>query len=394
MVAVNHKKLRRLFEAAEKDRTPNRFFNDIGSALTAGELKPEEFSVRQLFEEFVPDGSELVRTFDPRNGAGGVNLLEAAGAVDTSAFSNITGQIVYAALMEKYMAEEFTFSKLVRTVPTQFNGEKIAGIGELGDKAQIVPENGLYPTYGVNEDWIETPQTTKRGMIVPVTKEAIFFDRTGLILQRAGDVGNSMGINKEKRVIDCVIDENSTGHRYKWRGTTYATYQASTPWVNIKGSNALVDWTDIDAAEQTFSGMVDPNTGEPILITPKQLICTRDLLYTARRVINATEITVTTPGYATSDNPSQAKLANPVMNYQLVTSLLLKSRMATDTTWFIGDIQKAFAYMENWPITVVQAASNSEAEFTQDVVSRFKVSERGAMATMEPRAMVQCTVGA
>ena len=41
--------------------------------------------------------------------------------------------------------------------------------------------------------------------------------------------------------------------------------------------------------------------------------------------------------------------------------------------------------MENWPITVVQAPTNSEAEFTQDIVVRFKASERGTAAIMEPR---------
>ena len=40
-------------------------------------------------------------------------------------------------------------------------------------------------------------------------------------------------------------------------------------------------------------------------------------------------------------------------------------------------IPAAFAYMENWPITVVQAPANSEAEFNQDIVARFKASERG-----------------
>ena len=41
--------------------------------------------------------------------------------------------------------------------------------------------------------------------------------------------------------------------------------------------------------------------------------------------------------------------------------------------------------MENWPITVVQAPINSEAEFTQDIVVRFKASERGTAAILEPR---------
>ena len=47
--------------------------------------------------------------------------------------------------------------------------------------------------------------------------------------------------------------------------------------------------------------------------------------------------------------------------------------------------------MQNWGPTVVQAPDNSEAEFTHDIVARFKVSERGTPAVLEPRRMVKCT---
>jgi hypothetical protein len=70
-----------------------------------------------------------------------------------------------------------------------------------------------YPSLGFGEDYIETPQTTKRGFIVPVTKEAIFFDRTNLILQRAAEVGEVLGLNKEKRLIDLLIGATNN---YKW----------------------------------------------------------------------------------------------------------------------------------------------------------------------------------
>ena len=48
--------------------------------------------------------------------------------------------------------------------------------------------------------------------------------------------------------------------------------------------------------------------------------------------------------------------------------------------------------MENWGITVTQAADNSEAEFTQDIqpfASSKPLSERGAAATLEPRFFVE-----
>ena len=389
-MGINIQGLRRLHEAACRDRNPRRFFADLSESLEKKELRPSEFSIRQLFENFVEDGRELADSFNPRHG-GGVNLVESGAAVDTSAFSNITGQIVYSAIMESYQSEEFVFSNLIPSQPTSFNGEKIPGIGQIGDKAEIVDEMGTYPTVGVNEDWIETPQTTKRGLIVPVTKEAIFFDRTGILLQQCGDVGTSLGINREKRAIDCVVDENSTTHRYKWRGTTYATYQASTPWVNVQASNGLVDWTDVDAAEQLFDNMVDPNTGEPIMVMAKDLIVTRQRLQAARRVLTATTLRTATPGYATSGTPTETEWANPVNGYTIRWSRLLAARMATDTTWYIGDVAKAFKYMENWPLTVVTAPANSEAEFTQDIVQRYKVSDRGTFSTWEPRAMVKCT---
>ena len=77
--------------------------------------------------------------------------------------------------------------------------------------------------------------------------------------------------------------------------------------------------------------------------------------------------------------------------YRIVTSRLLRAGMATDTTWFLGSPAKAFAYMENWPIGVEQSNENSEAGFLQDIVVRYKASERGAAATLEPRVMVKCT---
>ena len=388
-MGINIQGLRRLHEAACRDRNPRRFFADLSEGLEKKEIRPNEFSIRQLFENFVEDGRELADSFNPRHG-GGVLLME-AGAVDTSAFSNITGQIVYSAIMENYQSEEFVFSNLIPSQPTSFNGEKIPGIGQIGDKAEIVDEMGTYPTVGVNEDFIETPQTTKRGLIVPVTKEIIFFDRTGILLQQCGDVGTSLGINREKRAIDCVVDENSTNHRYKWRGTTYATYQASAPWVNVQASNGLVDWTDIDAAEQLFDSMVDPNTGEPIMVMAKDLIVTRQRLQAARRVLTATTLRTATPGYATTGTPTETEWSNPVSGYTVRWSRLLAARMATDTTWFVGDVAKAFRYMENWPLAVVTAPANSEAEFTQDIVQRYKVSDRGTFSTWEPRAMVKCT---
>lgn len=389
------KNLRRLYEAASRDKNTDRFFDDVEQALRSKQISINDFSVKELFEEFVPDGRELVDSYNPRHGGGdGTELMETASVVASSAFAKITGQITYSATMEAFEAETNVFSPMVRTIPTQFSGERIAGITRIGDAALTVDEAQPYPHAGVAQDYIDTPQTTKRGMIVPITKEALFFDRTYLIQMRCAEVGSQLGINKEKRIIDCVVDENVTTHRYRWRDTTIATYgdnSGTHTWDNLQATNALVDWTDIENAWLLFAGMLDPNTGEPISINMQHLVVTPQLAWTARRIVNATEITVVTPGYATSANPTQTRAANPVPSLQILSSNQLAARMATDTSWFVGDLSKAFAYMENWPITVVQAPANSEAEFTSDIVMRFKASERGAAATLEPRYVVKST---
>lgn len=360
--------------------------------LEGGYIKRNEFSIPELFEACVQDGRELRRLLDPLAGPNNI-LHEAAGAITSSDFSSINGQIMYTMLMQDLKPEEYPFQSLIPTQATKLSGEKIAGIANLGDVAEVVAENEEYPLMGFGEDYIKTPETKKRGFIIPITKEAIFFDRTGMLLDKASQEIKTLQLNKEKRAIDCIIDENTTAHRYNWRDTTYATYQTTSPWDNTTASNALEDWTDLDAAEQTFNGILDPNTGEPVVVEANTLICTKQLEQTASRVINATEIVVHVGGYATSGNLSDTRVGNPYRSkYRIVTSRQLAARMATDTTWYLGDPAKYARYMENWPITITQAPAGNQDDFNRDIVVKYKCSERGQYAVIEPRVMNKCTV--
>ena len=403
MAALKHDRLARNLARLSKDRGNEWVYEHLEEHLAKGDLKPEDFSLRDLAEELIPDGREVVASWGPKRGGGFTALQEDAQAVTTGHFANITGQVMYSKIMDAYANEEFVFTAVIPTQPTQLSGEKIPGISQLGDNAQVVGEAQNYPRAGVIEDWIETPSTTKRGEIVEVTKEAVFFDRTNVLLARCGAVGNALGINKEKRAIDCIVDENTTAHRYRWRGqAAMATYNDNTgshTFDNLAASNGLVDWTDIDGAELLFAAMTDPNTGEPIMVMADTIIACPELDASVFRVLNATMIALSVGGFATSGNLSRTDAANPVgasrpftARYRPLTSRLLPTRMATDTSWFLGSPSRAFAYMENWPITVVQQGAGSEDEFNRDIVFKVKASERGAYATVEPRLMVKSTV--
>lgn len=408
------KRMASLLEAAQKDRKRSNFkelFRIHGGGQTVicesrGErdfwegyckaideavIKPEELSIQEIFESFIPDGRMICD--DWRRG-GNVSLMETAGAVSVSNFTNITGQIVFNKVLEGFNNEQLIFKNLIPTQPTQFSGERIPGIAQLGDMAEVVGEGQLFPSAGVSEDYIDTPATLKRGFMVAITKEAIFFDRTNLVLKRASDLGEWMGVNREKRAIDCIIDENTTAHRYKWKGSIYATYQTSSPWINSKTSNALENWTNIDALEQLFANLTDPYTGEPITVLADTLIVNPQNSANARRILYASQTMRVTGGYPTTGNLNQAVAPNPVGNtpyssaYKLIdNSRFFPTRTATDTDFFMGNYQKAVAYMENWPMAVIQAPPNSTAEFERDIVTQYRASERGAYAVIEPRYM-------
>lgn len=386
MPTIKYRELRRRYELDGAKKTVEH----LSEALAERHLRPEDFSLRDLAEGLIPDGHQWIRMLDPRN-AGSVGVLEAAEGVDVTAFLNVTGQIIYAKILDAYAQEAFVVSKLVDTIPTRLDGEKIPGAGGIGDKAAEVPPGMPYPHIGFGEDYIETPATTKRGLIVPVTKEAVFFDRTHLILGRAAEVGEVLGLSKEKRLIDLLIGKTNN---YRWKDTVYDTYQETSPWQNTIADNALEDWTNVDAAEQLFADILDPSTNEPVLIQPDNVLVMPAHRHAAFRVFNAREITYTASGSATT-----TVAANPLTRYTVTDSRLAYRRIiasgetADDAKkwWFLGDFKKAFAYMENWPITVTQSPLGSEADFNQDVLVRFKASERGAAAVLNPRYVVRST---
>lgn len=368
---------------------------NLTEALAEKHLRPEDFRIRELCEAFM--GREFVQNLHPKSGRY-VSLQEADGsAVAYGHFSNITGQIFFTMTKSAYENEEFVFSKVVPNKPTELMDiEKIPGITGIGDEASTVNEGDPYPFAGVSEDYQEVGAKLKRGFIVPVTKEAIFGDRTGFLLERCRKGGYWMGVNKEKRIIDALIDENTRaasiaagGHRYHWKGTSYGSYQSSTPWANIKTSNALVDWTDVEGAELLLAAMVDPYTGEPILVKPTHIVVTPQNLHTARRIIGATNVQLHSGGYATSGNLVDTHSPNTLDTYQILTSRLLAARAATDTDWWFGAPGEAVAYFENWGITPEEAPANSPDAFLRDIVNQFKISEKGDPFVMEPRVMVE-----
>lgn len=374
------------------DRCRKRLAEEIGKEF-ANLSDPYEFQFGYLLESLIPEGREILQDY---RATGETVLLEAGGAgaaVAFTDFSSITGQIVYSFIKEQLEVQSFLHNSM--GVPSRFtpyqNGEKVPGIAPLGDDSETVGEGESYPRAKLSSEYIEMPATSKRGFIVDVTKEAVFGDRTGEVLQRAGQMAEAMGYEKEKRFLDLITGVSNS---YNYNGNAIDTYGDSAGnhnWDNLIASNGLVDYTDIENAILAWDDMTHPITGEPIMPAGYDLLVPTDLVMTARNIINATEIEKV-------DNQANASTlrytaANPLsgLPFTIRSNAYVSSRTASSTTWYIGDFAKAFVELYNWKMRVDQAPMNNHAEFERDIVASFKASDKSEYGVIEPRYVIKCT---
>lgn len=390
-------------------RHPNETGAGLKAALAERAVRPHELDLGALFVEcFGYAAFQECRTSQSECGHRASRVLqegtrvvsEAAGASSTNAFLNITQQFAYATVLEAYDAPARVFSQAIPTRPSKFPRERVPGISHIGDEAAVVEENGLYPEVGTAEDWIDTPDTRKRGMIASASKEAVFFDQTGLFVERLRYLGDWLGVSDEKRAIDCIVDAGETQfnqYRYTWRNVKIQTYgdnSGAHSWDNLAASNALSTFANIQTAWQLLVEIRDPYTNEPQNAKFRHIIVPPALAFTAPFALQGM-VRRTAPGYATSGNPVGTEIRNPTLdvigNIQVMSSQLFRDRSGSDSTWYAGDIGSAFEQIENWPMTVTTAPANSEKEFENDIIFRSKVSKRATFNTKQPRAVVRCT---
>ncbi|HUT14576.1 MAG TPA: hypothetical protein VMY42_29080, partial [Thermoguttaceae bacterium] len=175
------------------------------------------------------------------------------------------------------------------------------------------------------------------------------------------------------------------------------TVDWSSYWYVNQHTAALSDYTDIDEAEQLFAEMRQPDTREPIeIMGTRTLLVPPALRVTARRIVNTTEIhegdsdvRIGVSGNLVDDLGIQA-VSSAYMYRRLIDGGSVSAANAKKH-WLYGDFAKAFAYMENWPITVVQSPPNNYVEFNQDIVIEVKASERGTCAVINPYYVTRST---
>ncbi len=331
------------------------------------------------------------------------DVLEASGgtAVTPTQFANISvynaavAGLLEAKVLEVYDRPEYIGDRLARTIPTRKRTEKFIGLVESGDTDVVRKPTERHARVNLAERYQETPETQNRGLAIEVSREAALFDETNLVLQYAEGVADRLRLRKEKALIDQAL---GITNNYSYGGTTYNTYVASDGlWVNVKASNPLADWRDVDEALQLFVDMTDPENGEPIVITARQILAMPQKAMTIEYLLNATETRHSTNSAVdlqVGPNPLKGRV-------EVLPTSPWVYRRATDTDglaltadnaanlWFLGDFQKAFAYMENFPLTIVRAAPSDYEMADRGLVAAIFIDEMGIPAVLQPRAVVK-----
>jgi len=384
-----------VFESAKTEAEMLERADVVINSIKSGELKVSELSIRDIAEATLGQaGMRALAKNSTQSGFCIDDMKEAVAPVNLSMFSNITGQLIYQGVYDAYTAPEYIGDQLVTAEASREDNTRVPGLAPIDDDALVVEEGAEYPDVKFGEDYIDIPQSKKRGLKIGITREAVFFDRTGQVLEQARTVGERLGLNKEKRILRTVLGLDNT---FKRKGVAANTYLTTGPRINDI-TNALADYTDLDAVYDAFNAMTDDRTvPEPIVVTAKIMLVAQALQFVARNIIKATDIAVTptvTNGASRMPNPYSGvvtPISSPwIQNLLTGASVNAQTNSAAEaaTFWYMGDFKRAFRYRTLFPMQVLAAQHDKDA-FERDVVAQFRADERGVAYVWAPWYVVR-----
>jgi hypothetical protein len=365
-------------------------------------LNAAQVSIRALFEGLVGPCDEKLPS---HLATGRLNYVEMQEAVDSTMFPSATGVLIASKVIEGYNSPGMIGDQLVTTMQSKLKSERIVGFTSL-EGPQEVPEGMPYLESSFGEKYVTT-QTAKKGRILEITEETIFFDQTGQIMMRAQRLGEQTAEERELTILAGVLDVGSGANGIKDvyfpQGTQANLY--STTNANLAGSSsaiALVNWTDIDEVLQFHATNIRDDRAVsaerlPIVWMPKILLVGRVIAGTAASILNSTQI-IQQPGATDasvqtwSPNPigglvpGLRALSSPLIDY---LAGVTGSRYNDARDWFLGDFQKQFVWQEIWPLQTLRSRQDDEPAFRRDVVARFKVRYYGGIAALDHRYVIK-----
>ncbi len=351
------------FNPSGSDRGARIAFREIGNKvkelLESKKLDPLKVSFRALYEALVGPISSR-------------ELME-AGNLTSSAFPNIAGQIISKVMIDAYEQFPKDVDRLVRTVPSKLKTSRIAGWSAIGF-VQQVNEKQDYPEVLPPDEKTQTIKNLKYGGLLSLTREDIFFDQTGELVDRARMIGER-GAQKRAALIFAAVCDGS--------GTPANGTALSGAALYTSGNKNLITVNPIgtagwEAARKKLLDQVDEQ-GEPVWVMGDRpiLVVGSTLLATAEKLAKNEHGDLGTANLDT--NLAQGQFDTMVNPYLPSTS-----------SWWYGAFKRQFRWEEVWPLEVfTRTGQDTEDGFNADVIQQFKLSFYGGAGAADFRYVIE-----
>lgn len=318
-----------------------------------------ERKVRPSFKD-LQDGLILTMRVNP-------NLTE---AIASDVFNTINREVIIDAVMQGYESVPRIGRELVTVI--DIKGKKEARIARAIKKSRAEETKELEEyKKGELSDEYATGALKKYGEQIILSIEAIEEDQTGTVVQEARDVGMGLAEDEEEIILNTIQD--ATGYEaYRPAGTQTALYVAGAaesttqaPAKNLKTSNALADWTDIDNALQLLGSKLG-KSGKPIGVPSNiSLLVPWALRGTAAYITRNTKDTRAT---INADAPQLLALPDGAR-----ASAWLDTQ--STTTWYLGDFARQFLYLRRWALRTIAIAGSRQASLLVRDIDRIYLAQ-------------------
>ena len=373
--------------------------------IKEAKFQPRDFSFRGLAEALCGYGwAESIG----RSTSNAYQVFEAGGGSITpgdlpnvSAFLGSVSGLLDAALLEDYDKPDYIIDELVQVVPSKTRQKKMIGTSFIGDDAEIRNPGEPHKFAQFTERYSTTSETQQQALALSVTTEAVYFDQTGDVLDRANSIGDRLGLRKEFDGMKMVAGITNP---YNYGGVSYNTYGTSGNWINDVASNPLTDWEDINVVNDLFSRMTDQETGNRISVAWDTMLVSPNKVETAGYIQGATEVEARTGSSAVvTKGPRRGekrRVLSSVYLDQLLTTAVadgglgLSQADANAYWWAIktGGNKSAFIRVENWPVTINRAAPDSFMMLNQGIMLAVFVQQMHSFDVRDPRFVVRSKV--
>ncbi len=331
----------------------------VAALLEAKKIDAKRVSLRALYES-------LVGSLEHRE------LME-DGNLSSSAFPNIAGQIISKVMIDGYQEFPKDVDKLCRTVPSKLKVSRVVGWSAIGFVKQV-NERQEYPEVTPPDEKLQTVKNFKYGGRLSLTREDLFFDQTGELIDRARGVGERGAQKRASLIFGAVCDGGGTpgGGTALSGAALYTAGNGNLITANPIGTDG---W---EASRKKLYDQTDEQ-GEPIWVMGDKpiLVCGSTLLATAEKLQK-------------NERGPQGTANLDVNLAQGQFDIVINPYIPSISSWWYGAPQRQIRWEEVWPLEVfTRTGQDTEEGFNADVIQQFKCSFYGGAGAADYRYVVE-----